>query len=344
MPREPYDQGSFKARSRVLRRVRVLVVGGTRFIGRHTVEELLRRGHEVTIFHRGKTLNPFGARVSERLGDRLDRDSVASELGGQRFDGVVDIAYVWSAGTGAHEISYVVDALQASALRYVYLSSVSVYDIGPLSTTEDGTRAPSLGSYSEDKIGAEDYLLAEHRADRLVASIIRPPFVYGPWNDLPRESWFWDRILAGRSVIVPGDGQTLFQWVAAKDVAWGLAECLENPQARGEAFNIAEEGAISHAAFVDRLAQVAGRLVEKVFVPRERIQDLGGSLIGRRMYFGATLDVGVDAYVSIEKAKRQLGFRPTNPLEGLAETFQWYMEHDRGREPKFSFDKLVLGR
>lgn len=324
--------------------MRVLVIGGTQFIGRATVPELLRRGHDVTIFHRGKTPSPFGDRVTELLGDRQDRESVRETIGAREFDGVVDIAYAWDARTGAREISYVVESLKRHSPRYVYLSSVSVYGEGPLPLNEDSRRDPMLGGYSEDKIAAENFLFEAHRAGGLFLSVVRPPFVYGPWNNLPRESWFWDRILAGRPVIMPDGGTTLFQWAAAKDVGWALAECLENPDAEGQAFNIGEADALSHAAFVDRLAQVAGRTVEKVPVARKRLHELGASSMGSRMYFGATLDAEVSFSVTIEKARRLLGFRPTDPMEGLRETYAWYLANDRGRSPKFTFDREVLGR
>ncbi len=324
--------------------MRVLVIGGTRFIGRATVPELLRRGHEVTVFHRGRSPSPFGDSVEELLGDRLDRDSVAKAVGSQAFDAVVDIAYAWDARTGAREIGYIADALRQPPRRYVYLSSVSVYGDGPLPLTEESPRDPMLGAYSEDKIAAENFLFDAHRQGRFPISIIRPPYVYGPWNNIPREAWFWDRILANRPVILPDGGTTLFQWAAARDVGWALAECLENPAARGQAFNIAEENPVTYAAFIDRLAQVAGRSAETVAVPRKRLQDLGGSQIGSRMYFGATLDAEVDFSVSVEKARRLLGFRPTDPMDGLREAYAWYMQNDRGRSPKFTFDKEVLGR
>lgn len=324
--------------------MRVLVIGGTRFIGRHAVTELLRRGHEVTLFHRSRTSSPFGDRVGELFGDRLDRASVQDALQGKRFDGVVDIAYPWDSRTGAREISYVVDALSPPPDRYVYLSSVSVYGDGPMPLREDNRRDPSMGAYSEDKIAAEDYLFDQQGRGRLSVAVIRPPFVYGPWNNIPREAWFWDRILAGRPVIIPDGGKTLFQWAAAKDVAWALGECLENPAADGEAFNIADAEPLSHAEFIDRLARVAGRPVEKVPILRERIHELGGTSIGASMYFGATLDAETDFSVSIEKAQERLGFRPTDPRQGLAETFQWYLANDRGRTPKFTFDKQALGR
>ncbi len=324
--------------------MRVVVIGGTRFIGRHTVQALLDRGHEVTLFHRGRTPNPFGDRVQETLGDRSDSRSVQQALHGRPFDAVVDVAYPWDARTGAREVGYVADALSPAVRKYVYLSSASVYGDGPMPLKEDSPRDPMLGGYSEDKIAAEDYLFDAQAMGRFDVSVVRPPYVHGPWNNIPREAWFWDRILAGRPVIVPDDGRTVFQWAAARDVAWALVECLENPAARGEAFNIAEADPLTYADFIDRLGRVAGKPVEKVFVPRKKIRALGGSASGSSMYFGATLDAEVDFSLSIDKAQRLLGFQPTDPMRGLGEAYAWYLANDRGRSPKFTFDKEVLGR
>lgn len=324
--------------------LRILVVGGTGFIGRHTVAELLRRGHDVTLFHRKRSSHPSQNRVQELLGDRLDAASVEKALHGERFDAVLDLAYAWDRGTGPREVSYVVDAVRENLSRYVFLSSCAVYGSGPLPLAEESPRETYWGTYGKDKIDTEDYLLAEDRAGRLRVSILRPPFVYGPYNNIPREMWFWDRILAGRPVIVPDRGDTLTQFAAAKDVAWALAECAANPKAAGQVFNIAEAEPVTHAIFVDRLAAVAGRPVEKAFVPRSRIQELGGNPFGPPMYFGHSLDVGVDFAVDVSKACRLLGFTPTDPIDGLKETFAWYIKEDRGRTPRFSFDRAVLGR
>ncbi|MFQ5552365.1 MAG: NAD-dependent epimerase/dehydratase family protein [Thermoplasmata archaeon] len=325
--------------------MRTLVIGGTEFIGRHTVEELLRRGHEVTIFHRGHSPNPFGDRVRERLGDRLRPRDIRDALAAEQFDAVIDLVYVWGPGTGPREVSAVLDAVQVGLRRYVFLSSCGVYVLGgSVPATEDSPRGPSLGKYSADKIATEDYLLSAQEESRVDVSIVRPPHVYGPYNNVPRESWFWDRIVAGRPVVVPDEGKTLTHLAAVWDVAWALGECSENPAARGEVFNVAHSEPVSEADLVDLLGEAAGRSVEKVFVPRSRIYDLGGSVSSAPLYFAVALDAEVDLAVDISKAIRTLGFRPTEPLDGLRKTFEWYMRADRGRSPKFSFDKMLLGR
>lgn len=327
------------------RQVRILVIGGTEFIGRHTVEELLRRGHDVTVFHRGRSPNPFGSRVRELLGDRKRPHDVRAALSGAVFDAVVDLVYVWGPGTGPSEIASVLEAGEKSLERYVFLSSCGVYDPhGSLPATEESPRMPTLGKYSADKIATEDFLLEAQQEGRVGVSIIRPPHVYGPYNNVPRESWFWDRIVAGRPVIIPNQGEILTHLAAAWDVAWALSEAVENPVAEGEIFNIADARPISQAALVDLLARAASRGVEKVPVPRSRIDDHGGRPSAPPLYFALALDADFDLTVDISKAVRVLGFQPTDPLEGLRRTFDWYMEADRTRTPKFSFDRLLLGR
>ncbi len=325
--------------------MRTLVIGGTEFIGRHTVEELLRRDHDVTIFHRGQSPNPFGDQVRELFGDRMRGRDVRKALSGETFDAVIDLVYVWGPGTGPAQVAAVLDAAGTALERYVFLSSCGVYDPrGPLPAHEDSVRGPALGQYSADKIATEDFLLEVQREGRANVSIVRPPHVYGPFNNVPRESWFWDRIVAGRPVIIPDEGSVLTQLAAVWDVAWALAEAMENPEARGEVFNIADAEPVTLSALVDLLAAAAGRNVEKVPVPRDRIHELGGRAFAPPLYFAVSLDFETDLAVDVSKAARMLGFQPTDPLKGLRRTFDWYMKGDRAREPKFSFDRVLLGR
>ncbi len=325
--------------------MRTLVIGGTEFIGRHTVEELLRRDHDVTIFHRGRSPNPFGDQVREVFGDRMRAQDVRNAFLGEAFDAVIDLVYVWGPGTGPTQVASVLDAAGRALKRYVFLSSCGVYEPhGPLPANEDSPLGPALGQYSADKIATEDFLREAQREGRANISIVRPPHVYGPFNNVPRESWFWDRIVAGRPVIIPDEGGVLTHLAVVWDVAWALAEAVENPEARGEVFNIADAEPVTLSALVDLLAAAAGRSVEKVSVPRTRIYDLGGSALAPPLYFAVSLDFEIDLAVDISKAVRMLGFQPTDPLEGLRQTFDWYMKGDRTRTPKFSFDHVLLGR
>ena len=324
--------------------MRVLVIGGTAFIGRRTVSDLLKRGDKVTLFHRGHHPNPFGGGVHELIGDRQNPQDLSRALAGRTFDGVIDIAYDAERGTGADAISLVASEVRRFHPRYVFVSSVAVYDESGIGVTEDAHRGGPIGSYGMNKVQAEDQLMTEHRAGHLTASIVRPSYVHGPFNPIPREAWFWDRILAGRPVILPDGGQTLIQWSAVRDVAWSLTECLTNPAAVGEAFNIAEAEPASHAEFVQRLAKVAGRTAETVAISRTKLKEMGASTRSPNAYFGVGLDSGFDETLKVDKARRLLGFQPTDPIEGLKEAFDWYSNQPARPQPDFAFERALWGK
>ncbi len=320
--------------------MRILVIGGTRFIGRHLVIELLQRGHQVTILHRGRQ-NPFGDRVTEIIADRLDHRSVKRALAGLFFDAVFDNAYVWDRGTSARDVAAIVESVPSKLRRYVFTSSVAVYRLG-CNLTEDASLADRADRYTRDKVESEQYLRREAQHRGLPVSIIRPPFVYGPHNHAYREAFFWDRIERGRPIILPDHGENLMHFAYVKDVAWALARTLEVDAAIGQAYNIAHESPVSQRTFVESLARVAQRPVRFAFLPRERIHQLGGRPLGEPLYFGEALDMSSFS-VRIEKARRELGFRPTDWDVGLRETYQWYCRYARDQRPlDFSFEDRLL--
>src|SRR5450759_3395396 len=110
--------------------MRVLVIGGTLFIGRLLVEELVRAGHEVTVLHRNtKAGLPEG--VTGLIADRNNPDAVRSALTCQRFDAVFDNVYDWQRGTTAEHVEATARACANDGLqRYVFLSSVGAFPIG----------------------------------------------------------------------------------------------------------------------------------------------------------------------------------------------------------------------
>ncbi|MBI3949803.1 MAG: NAD-dependent epimerase/dehydratase family protein [Acidobacteria bacterium] len=318
----------------------VLVIGGTRFIGRHLVEELLRKGHHVTLFHLGRQ-NPFGHQVEEIHADRLNHRAVRKALAGKSFDAVIDNAYVRERGTSAQDVAAMVEATREGLHHYVFTSSVAVYPF-EFDMTEDWPLADRADPYTRDKAESERYLFDQHHKTGLPISMIRPPFVYGPYNDIYREAFFWDRMLLGRPIILPDQGQNLMQFAYVKDVAWALVRVLEVDAAVGQAYNIAHESPITQREFVESLARAAGTSVPLASVSRKRIRELGGNMFDEPLYFGVLFDIPSFS-VRVDKARQQLGFRPTAWEDGLRETYEWYRREGRHARPlDFSFEDRVL--
>ena len=108
---------------------RILVIGGTLFIGKLLVSELLRAGHEVHILHR-KPEHPFGKRVHNLVADRNNAADIKPAVGSTRFDAVYDLAYDWERGTTAAQVEATAQIFDGRVGRYVFMSSVASYGDG----------------------------------------------------------------------------------------------------------------------------------------------------------------------------------------------------------------------
>jgi nucleoside-diphosphate-sugar epimerase len=318
---------------------RALVIGGTLFIGRALVEQLLARGDEVVILHRGAT-TPFGARVGEIRCDRNDVAAVQAALSGNRFDVVYDNVYDWQRGTTADQVSAAASAAASDRLRrYVFTSSVAVYGEG--ASDEDGPLVSSdyPNPYSAQKADSERALFELQRTGIPVCTL-RPAFIYGPHNPFDREAFFWDRIVAGRPVVVPGDGLRTMQWVHVRDVARAAVLAAGNDHASGRAYNLASYPAITQIEYVRLLASIAGKHVDLVHIDREQIQRLGGQLFAPPYYFGVYLDVPLST-VRTDRSEVELGLEQMPLEDGLRETYRWYRQQKRS-SPDFSWEDRLL--
>lgn len=319
---------------------RALVIGGTLFIGRALVEQALERGDDVVIMHRGRG-TPFGQRVGEIICDRNDLAAVRSALDGTRFDVVYDNVYDWQRGTTAEQVAAAAIATAKELGRYVFTSSVAVYHPGG-EYAEDVELVPSNypNVYGANKAATERALFALGRERGIAVATLRPAFVYGEHNAIDREAFFWDRLLAGRPIIIPGDGLATMQWVYSRDVARAAILASETGAAVGHAYNLANYPPITQIDFVRLLARVAGTDANLVHVPRERLQQLGGGVLTPPYYFGVYLDVPPITVLG-DRARRELGLELT-PLErGLRQTFRWYEQQQRPK-PDFTWEDEAL--
>jgi len=321
--------------------MKVLVIGGTLFIGRPLVTALLRAGHEVSILHR-KPEHDFGKRVVNLQADRNDAQSVRDAVAGRRFDVVFDNVYDWSRGTTAAQVEATVRAIGFDLHRYVFMSSVAAYGDG-LNHHEGDALAPDdhPDAYIRNKAQSERTLFRLHQRHGLPVVTIRPPFVYGPGNPFYREAFFWDRLRDNRPIIVPGDGRRLMQFVYIKDLVGAMLSVMTVPAAVGHAFNIANPRPVTQLELVQAFAQAAGKKLSIVRVPRERIAAAGGHPMGPQLYFGMYFDLPAITQV-ISKAQRVLKFRPTEFMDGLKETYRWYVRHHKHQPIDYSFEDALM--
>jgi 2'-hydroxyisoflavone reductase len=321
--------------------MRVLVIGGTLFIGKLLVEELLRGGYDVTILHR-KPKHDFGRRVDNLMADRNDVESLREALVGRRFDVVFDNVYDWERGTTAAQVADTVRLLGDRISRYIFLSSVAAYGDG-LNHKESDPLAPDYHSepYVRHKATTERILFRMHVQHGFPLVTFRPPFVYGPHNPFYREQFFWDRLRAGRPIIIPGDGHRLMQFVYVNDLVQAMVRAMIEPRAEGEAFNIGDPKPVTQVELVEKLAKVANVEPNLVRIPRDLIQQAGGNAMEEPYYFGEYLDLP-PITENIGKVTRMLKMKLTPFDVGLKDTYRWYLRNHKPRTGGFEFDDRLL--
>ena len=320
-----------------------LVIGGTGYLGRQLVAELLKKNHTVAVLHR-RPKHDLGRRVENIAADRNDAHAVKSALAGKSFDAVFDHVYDWDRGTTAGHVEAMVRAAGNNLHRYVFMSSVAAYGDG-LNHHEGDALAPDDAAdlYTRNKAMSERALFRLHQRIGLPVVTLRPPYVYGPGKNNPyyREAFFWDRLRSGRPIILPGDGRRLMQFVYVKDLIKASLRALDEPAAVGHAFNIANPRPISQAEAVEAFAKAARKPAQFIRIPREYILRVGGHPMGPRLYFGVYFDMPPITQVTA-KAQRVLKFKPTDFLTGLKETYRWYLRNNEFPKPDFLFEDQLL--
>ncbi len=321
---------------------RVLVIGGIQFMGREIVRRLLARGHDVTVMHR-RDHHDLGPDVRNLQADRGDLDRVRALLHAERFDAVFDLAYDMMTGTTPDQVEAIARACGDGLHRYVFMSSIAAYGPG-LDHREDEPLAPDdiPNPYAANKAGTERRLFAMHAASGFPVTTFRPPFVHGPGQPAYREQFFWDRMLDGRTIILPDGGDAPCGWAFVNDVAESCVRALEVPEAAGEAFNIGHTEPITQRDFVEQLASVAGVEPVLVSMPREEIHRAGGQIVGGNLYFGEFLDLPPHTEV-VEKVTRVLGVVPTPLADALRVGYAWYRAQLR-RVLDYAFEDRLLAQ
>ncbi len=322
--------------------MKVLVIGGTLFIGKALVRELLKAGHTVAIAHR-RSGTEFGKKVTELVADRNDPAAFQKAVAGHSFDVVFDNVYDWERGTTADQVAATAMACSGNLQRYVFMSSVAAYGDG-LNHQEGDALAKDdhPDSYVRNKAQSERALFRLHQRHGLPVVTLRPPYVYGPENPFYREQFFWDRMKLGRPLIVPGDGRRLMQFVFVRDLVDACLKAIEVPGAAGHAFNVANPRPVTQLELVQLLASASKSKAEVVQIPRENLMQAGGHPMRPPLYFGVYYDMPPITMVT-QKIQRVFKWKATAFDAGLKETYKWYAKSYKAPVQNFDYEDKMLG-
>ncbi len=282
--------------------MKLLVTGGTAFVSKFTAAWFVRRGDEVYVLNRGTREQVESVRLIQ-----ADRHALGDALKGHCFDAVLDIcAYC------ARDVNALLNALDGFS-DYILVSSSAVYpETNARPFREEQAIGPNRiwGQYGLDKIAAEKALTA--RCPK--AYILRPPYLYGPMQNLYREPFVFDCAAAERPFYIPGDGKMGLQFFHVADLC-RVMEAILTRHPDDHLFNVGNPEAVDINAFVAECYAAVGRSLHPVFVPKDAAP--------QRSYFCFH-----DYDYLLDTTKQQALLAKTVPLsQGLRESWAWYQEH-----------------
>ncbi len=247
------------------RPLRILVLGGTRFIGLHMAEYAAQRGHVLTFFNRGKT-NADRFPDIERI--RGDRNGEIGGLAGRKWDAVIDnSAYV------PRQVRATADLLEPNVGRYLFVSSISVYPDFAAPRDEDSA-VGKLADESIEKVDGGTYgplkALCEQAALEVFgparATLIRPGLIVGPDDNTDRFTYWPARAARGGAMLAPGTPRDRIQVIDARDLAAFTIGCIERET--GGCFNlVSPPGRFTMGQLVDESIGAAIQLARPAVAP-----------------------------------------------------------------------------
>jgi nucleoside-diphosphate-sugar epimerase len=298
---------------------KLLIIGGSYFLGRVFIESLAQdNDYRIYVVNRGnRPLNMEG--VVEIKCDRNDIAGLKALLPKESWHGVIDFcAYT------PQDISSLFSVLPAKSIKhYIFISTVSVYAPTKALPIKEGaptltSRQPELGpaaDYGFQKILAEKTMAMQCKHNLIPFTCLRPGIIYGKYNYAPRESYFFDLIRKGQSVVIPDNDLPLFQFVSVWDTARMIALCMGNPDTYNKTFNLSAPELVSYGRLVEILEEIIGRPVSKRFmtvaeIDRQRIP-LPFPLDSHLIYSGDLI-------------QQVLNFTYMSLTDGMQRTYDWY--------------------
>jgi nucleoside-diphosphate-sugar epimerase len=300
--------------------MKVLIIGGTRFLGLAIVRELIQHNHTVTVVHRGKTDNGVPRGVTRVHMDVRNREAFEAFLTENKFDAVIDTILT------ADDLNWLLPVFHFTSGQTIHCGSTGVYAPvihGP-SREDDPTPCPeALGGFRE-KLEQDLALLEYFEKTGYRVCTLRISNVIGA-GDVPLDIWgarnpaYFQRMIDGEPIWVPNDGRALVQPAHVEDLARGFRLVLEaDDRVAGQIYNLSSERAVTLMQYARLAAKTLNSRSEISVVPMEAILATGkANESGLRF-------ICEHMCVDISKAAADLGYRPEIDVrQGLRESLEW---------------------
>ncbi|MBD2094013.1 NAD-dependent epimerase/dehydratase family protein [Trichocoleus sp. FACHB-591] len=309
--------------------MRILIMGGTRFVGVYLTRFLVEQGHEVVLFNRGNKPAPV-AGVQQIQGDRTDPAQLKDKLAAETFDAIFD-----NNGRELSDTQPLADLFRDKVQHFVYMSSAGVY-----------LKSDQMPHVEGDVVDPKSRHRGKHETEAYLAeqglpfTAIRPTYIYGPQNYNDLEAWFFDRIVRDRPIPIPGHGLHLTQLGHVQDLAQAMANMLGNSTAIGQVYNISGDRYVTFDGLARACAVAVGKSADAVELVHYDPKQFD---FGKRKAFPLRTQ---HFFASVQKAIAELSWQPKFDLvSGLQDSFhQDYLASGRDTAAvDFSVDDEILG-
>lgn len=304
--------------------MRILFIGGTGIISAYCTREALNQGHDVYHLNRGNNPKRVRGDVITLKADIRNRTQVKRAVDGLTFDCIVN----WVAFEPDH-VSQDLELLGHLTPHYIFISSASVYLKPPphWNITEESPTGNPYWPYAQKKLACEELLLKAHRKTGFPGTIVRPSHTYAEgWIPSPigsRDFTIARRMLHGKEVISPGDGQSLWTLTHSDDFARGFTGLLGNPDTVGEIFHITSGETRTWDTFYGILGKALGVRPRIVHVPSEVVLEislpLGQGLMGDKSWSMVFDNTKIKRFVP--SYENRIPFS-----EGIRKSLEWFEE------------------
>lgn len=308
--------------------MRILIMGGTRFIGVYLTKILVEQGHEVVLFNRGKKPAPVEG-IKQIHGDRTDTSLLKEKLASEEFDAIFD--------NNSRELSDtqpLADIFKGRVKHFIYMSSAGVY-----------LKSDQLPHIEGDAVDPKSRHKGKHDSETYLAeqglpwTSIRPTYIYGPQNYNELEAWFFDRIVRDRPIPIPANGLHITQFGHCQDLAKAMAAVLGNEKAIGQIYNVSGDRFVTFDGLARTCAEATGKSPDSLKLIHYDPKKFD---FGSRKGFPIRVQ---HFFASVNKAMQELNWKPEfDLLSGLKDSFDNdYLATKRDKaDVDFSVDDEIL--
>lgn len=280
---------------------KILVTGGTTFVSRFVATYYVKKGYKVYVLNRNTKEQAPGVTLIE-----ADRNNILDKLKGIKFDVVLDITSYTK-----EDVRNLIEALD-EVKDYIFISSSAIYPETlpqPFTEEQEGGYNSIWQDYGLNKLEAEKYIISKLPQ----AYILRPPYFYGPMENLYREPFVFDCAINNRKFYLPEDGSMKLQFFYVEDLC-RFIDIILSVKPKEHIFNVGNAEAITISEWVKLCYEAAGKKVEFVNVYNEE---------NERNYFCFNK---YEYILDVTKQNKYLS-NTKNLLEGLKESYKWYINN-----------------